>query len=273
MEDRFLSPKRDIVFKLLFGDERNIDFLTDFLKSVLRLPEDEYDEVTVVDPNLLPEFASDKLSILDVKVKTKRGKTIDIEIQILPTPELRERIVCYAAKMITEQVGEGMAYSNIKRVISIIITDFTLITDNVRYHNRYTLYDPETNSEFSNIIEVNTLELTKLPENGDGTDLWAWMKFLSARNKEEMNVIAESSPQVKKAVARLAVLTDDERARMLIDNQMRMEGYIYGREQWVKKESKEEVAHEMLMDDVPIEKVIKYTGLLREDVERLRVID
>ena len=50
----FLSPKSDLIFKLLFGDERNIELLTDFLKSVLRLPIDDYDEVTIVDPHLLP---------------------------------------------------------------------------------------------------------------------------------------------------------------------------------------------------------------------------
>ena len=89
MREDFLSPKSDIIFKLLFGDERSVEMLTDFLKSVLRLPAEDYDEVTIVDPHLLREYDRDKLGILDVKVKTKSKKTIDIEIQLLPTPELR----------------------------------------------------------------------------------------------------------------------------------------------------------------------------------------
>ncbi|GHS90261.1 hypothetical protein AGMMS49957_15870 [Synergistales bacterium] len=40
-----LKPKNDVIFKRIFGTEENKDILTGFLKSVLRLPEDEYDEV------------------------------------------------------------------------------------------------------------------------------------------------------------------------------------------------------------------------------------
>jgi len=39
MDKKYLSPKNDIIFKLLFGDEKSIEFLTDFLKAVLDIPE------------------------------------------------------------------------------------------------------------------------------------------------------------------------------------------------------------------------------------------
>ena len=74
MSVEFLSPKTDIIFKLLFGDERSVELLTDFLKSVLRIPADEYDEVTIVDPHLLREYKGDKLGILDVKNQNKIQK-------------------------------------------------------------------------------------------------------------------------------------------------------------------------------------------------------
>jgi hypothetical protein len=53
MSKDFLPPKSDVVFKLLFGDERNTDLLTDLLKAVIDLPADEYDELVIVDPHLL----------------------------------------------------------------------------------------------------------------------------------------------------------------------------------------------------------------------------
>jgi hypothetical protein len=37
-----LPPKYDKVCKMLFGDEQNTDVLTDFLRAVLPLPDDEY---------------------------------------------------------------------------------------------------------------------------------------------------------------------------------------------------------------------------------------
>ena len=269
MDNEFLSPKSDIIFKLLFGDERSLEMLTDFLKAVLRLPADDYEEVFFVDPHLKPERGGDKLGILDVRVRTKSKKTIDIEIQLLPSPELRERVVYYSAKMVTEQIGSGDPYSTIKRVISIIITDYVLIPESEKYHNRYTLYDPETKSEFTDIIEVNTLELVKLPENEDGTDLWVWMKFLSARSKEELNMIAKNSPQVQKAVARLMELSSDERTRLLYESRQKMEWDNRAREQGAREEERVAFAKKLIMRNRPINEIIEDTGLTREEVEGL----
>ena len=33
-----LPVKRDVIFKIYFADERNIEFLTDFLKATLPIP-------------------------------------------------------------------------------------------------------------------------------------------------------------------------------------------------------------------------------------------
>ena len=53
MPKEFLSPKSDLVFKWLFGDDRHIDLLTGFLTAVLDLPADEYAEAGIVDPTML----------------------------------------------------------------------------------------------------------------------------------------------------------------------------------------------------------------------------
>jgi predicted transposase/invertase (TIGR01784 family) len=239
MTNDFLSPKSDLIFKLLFGDARSTDVLTDFLKSVLRLPADEYDEVSIVDPHLLREYSGDKLGILDVKVKTKTKKTIDVEIQVLPYPELKSRIVYYSAKMITEQVGAGEDYSKIKRVISIIITDYTLIPESNHYHNYYTLYSPKTHSELTDIIEINILELSKLPENEDGTQLWNWMKFLSAKGKEDLDMAANTNPQIQKAVVHLEELSADERTRLLLESRQKLEFDIRMHKRHAEKEARQ----------------------------------
>ena len=46
-----LPVKRDVIFKIYFADERNIEFLTDFLKATLPIPAEEYDEITIIDPH------------------------------------------------------------------------------------------------------------------------------------------------------------------------------------------------------------------------------
>lgn len=52
MSKEYLSPKSDLIFKMIFGDEKNVDILTAFLKSVLNISIDEYQELKIVDPHL-----------------------------------------------------------------------------------------------------------------------------------------------------------------------------------------------------------------------------
>jgi predicted transposase/invertase (TIGR01784 family) len=295
------TPRNDALFKMIFGDGRDIDILTDFLKATLDLPAEDYAEVTLVDPHLARELPGDKLGILDIKVRTRTGKRINVEIQLYAHPQMRERIVFYLTRMINEQIGSGDEYGTIQRAICILITDFVLVPENGNYHNCYTLRDPETGSEFTNLLEVDTLELPKLPRDEDGTPLWSWLKFLSAQEKEELTMLAETNPEVKKAVVKFMALTEDERARMLADSRERLrrdisaqvhgaeqrgreegwgkglekgreEGLEKGREEGLEKGREEEklsVARKLLGLDQPIEVVVQVTGLPRDIVESL----
>ena len=216
-----LQVKNDAVFRMFFADERNQDSLIAFLKSILKLPDDEYDEITITDPHLLPEREDGKLGIIDVKLRTKNNKIIHIEIQLKKIPEMKERIVFYDAKLITEQLNQGDKYSKINQVISIIITNKTLVEGSSRYHHRFTLFDLDVKIEFSDIIEIHTLELQKLPEEPDGTKLYDWAKFIDAETEEELNMTAERNPEVKKAAVRIVELSADERARELAENHIK----------------------------------------------------
>ncbi len=219
MSKEYLSPKSDLIFKMIFGDEKNVDILTAFLKSVLNISIDEYQELKIVDPHLKLYTPNDKLGVLDIKIITKNGISIDIEIQIVNVPQMRERIVFYTSKMITEQISKGESYANIKKVISIVITDYTLIKENSDYHNTYRLYDKTTGSEFTDVLEINTLELSKLPQNEDKSELWNWLTFLKSKKEEEFEMIAQKSPELNKEVCVLAQLSQDEKTKLLAEEQ------------------------------------------------------
>jgi predicted transposase/invertase (TIGR01784 family) len=284
MAKDILPPKSDIVFKLLFGDPRNIDLLSDFLKSVLRTDDKDLREIAIVDPHLICKYPDNKLGILDLKAKTKSGKIIHIEIQLSDFPQMPERIVFYGAGLITEQISSGDEYRLLKRVISIIILDYCLLRDNPHYHNRFTLYDPESATELTDLIEINTLELPKLPPIADNY-LWNWLRFLSAESREDLDMVAQTSPPIKKAVGKLLELSQDERTRMLFearekerrDNAARefgayekgsAEGIIKGRIEG-KAEGGIEIAQKLLRRHMSIDDIVAITDLPREQVEQL----
>jgi predicted transposase/invertase (TIGR01784 family) len=280
MQKPFLSPLNDAVFKMLFGDSRDIELLTWFLQSALTIPAEDYEELIFPDPHLMREGWDDKLGILDVKLKTRSGRMIDIEIQLLNQPDLRSRIVFYLAKMVTEQLSEGDSYQKIRPAICILITNFTLIRENSYYHNRYRLHDAQSGSEFTDLLEINTLELPKLPQD-DGSTLWDWLGFLKAKNTEELTMLADKNPQIKKAVAKLQALTEDESARMLADSRNKLrwditsmeraareEGLERGLERG-REEGLEQVARNALKRGDSIENIAELTGLAPEKIRAL----
>ena len=213
----FIPVKNNVVFKMFFADERNIDLLTDFLKSVLKIPEEEYDHLEIADPHLLPDYNDDKLTIVDVKLYTKNQNIIQIELQLQIVSSFRDRIMFYNSKLITEQLGVGDEYWNIKKVISIVIAGEPLFTENPDYHHQFILYDPFKKVQFSDILEIHTLELTKLPVETDGTPLYDWVKFIKAETEEELNMAAINNPQIKRATEIVHRLSADQLLRYRID--------------------------------------------------------
>jgi hypothetical protein len=79
------------------------------------------------------------------------------------------------------------------------------------------------------LLEIHILELPKLPLADDGGELWWWMRFLTVRTKEELAMIAEKSPVLEKAAARLTEVSEDMHTRH------RLESYrLYEMDQRVK---------------------------------------
>jgi len=269
---KILSPKLDLIFKLLFGTESNIEILTDFLLSVLKLSPSEYDKITIANPFLLQEYKGGKLGILDVRLTLKSGKTINIEIQVDPMPAMKSRILFYTSKLIVAQVGESDLYDKIQRVISIIITDHPLIEDSDKFHHQFGLYDLESKVLLTDILEIHTLEIPKARKNFDDTKdtkLLNWMKFLDAKTEEELHVLAQKSPAMKTATMRLLELSADEKARQLYDARLKEQRDYNMRERGTVLT----IAKNLLKRGISISDISADTGLSYEDVERLQTAD
>lgn len=79
LDDNFImSPKYDFVFKYIFGNEKHKDILIALLSDILAVPEEEFDGIEIINSELIKEFKEDRKGILDVRVRTKLGKQIDV---------------------------------------------------------------------------------------------------------------------------------------------------------------------------------------------------
>jgi predicted transposase/invertase (TIGR01784 family) len=181
--------------------------------SFVDLPGEEF-ELAILDPHVRPETEDGKPGILDVKIRTKSGKIINIEIQVNPVRDIGERISFYKSKLITEQIAAGENYTIIQRVICVAILDWRLFSGAADYLNYFRFCNPATGLIFEGVPEeIITVELPKLPRTGDGTEVWDWLAFLRSRQKEEFEMAAEKNPLIREAVDTLYRLSADPELR------------------------------------------------------------
>jgi thymidylate synthase len=102
----------------------------------------------------------------------------------------------------------------------------------------------ETGTVFTDLLEINVLELSKLPAEPDGTALWNWGRFLKCESEEEFAMIAEKDPEVKEAVATLMELSEDERNQMLADARFMKEW-----DEWALRKEQYEKGYQRAKED------------------------
>jgi len=281
MKNNFISPLSDFAFARIFGEQKNIDNTKAFLKTLLDIPGDDYDKLTVVSPILGRFFKEDKASVVDLKLSTKSGRIIHIEIQVEKRANFRNRILYYAAKLIEGQLKFGDDYNKLHQVISIVICDHNLLKEEDSYINEYELQN-KRNHAFTNLLKIVIIELPKLPEEDDG-DVWRWLRFLKCRNKEELDMLKRKYPELEKPIFCAKKMSLIEQWRDLqfhrrlwkIDQknlflQARMDGEEEGLEKGLTK-AKLEIARNALAKGSTPEFVQDITGLSLDEIEKLQV--
>ena len=267
-----LSKTNDRVFKEMFI--RNKSSMADFLKCILNIPNDEFEDLEFIDTHSRRGSVLGGEYILDIKVKTKTH-IVDVEMQVKRSPVMTQRIVLYLANMIKDQDLSSINYSNMKKTVSIMIASDHNINNDDRYFHRYNLRDEKDNSLFTDLIEVDILELKKLPDKYDGSPLWEWLEFIKTNNEEMMKMLSEKNPKIKKAYDTLLDISCDEAERhaaqqheMYLQNEyaINKERFEQGLKQGIEKKSIEIVKNAIKMN-LDIETISKLTGLSKEKIE------
>ena len=117
---------------------------------------------------------------------------------------------------------------------------------------------------------INTLELNKVPQEADNTELWYWMKFIKTDDGKVLDMLSQRNPQMRKAVGVLKELSADERMRMLYEEREKARRDIVSRVDGAKKDTQEEIARKLLKRNRPIDEIIEDTGLTCEEIEALQ---
>src|SRR6478735_11786292 len=154
---RSLDPKLDIVFKLLFAEERNKSLLISLLNAVLK-PKRPIEPVTILHSEPARQHADDKGIVLDLRVGLEGGEQVDIEMQSQGRPAQFERALFYWARMYGGQLGRGDQYEELRRCVVVLITDFVAL-EGERFHSLFRAQEIHEHRALTEHLELHLLEL------------------------------------------------------------------------------------------------------------------
>jgi predicted transposase/invertase (TIGR01784 family) len=273
MNQELLSPILDFVFKYIWGDRRNSELTAALVRAILKVPESEIDQLTITDPFLKRFWKKDRQGIVDVKMTDKTGRIINIEIQAQRDTHMRNRIVYYLAKMLREQLRRGGTYEQLNQVISIVICDHSMISEEPHYLNTFFLKNEKTGKLFTDLFQIVIVELPKVPKDENGAAEWPWLQFFKCKTVEEFNMLAAKFPQVRRAVDALKEISMSGHARALADARQKAEWAQWAREEDRFAEGRKQgvlnTARKMKEEGLPAGQISRITGLSIAVIEDL----
>ena len=221
MKKRLLLPTNDYVFKRIFGKKGNEDITTEFIEAVTGV---RYEEINLEDtPILERDLLEKKIGVLDVKVIANKENDIDLEMQVVKSEYIADRILWYWAKMYSASIDRGESYNNTKRAICILIADFCLedLKAVTKYHTKWHIRE----DDFVNIIlteklEIHIIELEKLENmkilSEEDKKLLNWCKFIKNPDNMEDSTMSENNG-IKRAKEELDKISQDAKERRLAE--------------------------------------------------------
>lgn len=215
-----LTPKLDLVFKLLFTQDTAI--LLNLVNAILAAPEHlRLTSLDVKNPTLLPEEdLSKKFIVLDIRAKDERGRQYDIEMQVRKYGYYPERAAYYLSKLYTGQLDAGEQYHALKPVIGIHFLDYDLFPAHDAWQWAFEWRDREhptvrlTDHLLLHLVELPKFErLVQTPEWGQ--ELFEWLHFLNHAHEEGDDTMQTryQNPAIKQAFQGLQRLSADEETR------------------------------------------------------------
>lgn len=271
-----VKPKIDLAFKKIFSE--NEELLKSLLSAVLNIKTSDITDLKLGNTEVLPQDIANKFCRLDLKV-TMKGRVIDVEIQLNNQGNFQNRALYYWSRLFSQSLDDGEDYSLLPETIVISFIDFNLFASTEEYHSLFRLKEVNRNELLTNKLAIYFFELPKIPKNIDANnEIELWLKLISAETYEELDELENTkSKEIKSALDYVKKLNADDqfkrqvemREMALIEEKSALsfaknEGKIEG-----KQQGKIEMAKKMLLKNKPIDEIIEFTELTKEEINKI----
>ena len=212
---KYLNPRADLPFKRIFGEHP--DLVISLLNALLPLKEDEeIKEIEYLPSDLVPDNPLRKYSIVDVRCRDKQGRQFLVEMQMLWSPEFRQRVLFNASKAYVRQLGAGRDYDLLQPVYSLNLVNEVFEPDLPGYYHHYALVHSEHSDRIIKGLQLIFVELPKFTAHtySEKRMQVLWLRFLTEINEKTREVPEElsSDPKIRKALTVLeeSAFTEEE---------------------------------------------------------------
>jgi len=276
---QFLDVKTDFAFKKVFGSEQSKGILIDFLNAIIDFEDLRISDLSIVDPYQIPLLKGMKDTYVDVKAILSNQTKVIIEMQVLNVEGFEKRVLYNAAKTYSTQLQKAQAYASLEPIIALTLTDFVMFEDVPTVLSYWHLREKDTLIKYSDDIELIFAELPKFTKTEAELDTITekWLYFVKHAGDLDFIPQTFTEPALLEAfeIANTAGLSADE-----LEVQFKRQDFIWLQRGALEKAEKEgqakgraegrrETARKMLADHLPLETVMKYTGLSQEELEGL----
>jgi len=273
-----INPRVDFAFKKLFGSEENKDLLISLINAIVSV-EEQVVEVTLKNPYNLADYRVGKMSILDIKARSENNRWFNVEMQISEDYNFDKRAIYYWAKLVTEQLSEGMMFKELKKTISINILDFNFIPATEEVHSCYKIINTNTGKDdkLHDIFELHYIELKKFTKNYHQIEnaLDRWTTFLTKAHQLDKDHVPKelaSDKDIVKAIEAVDRMFNEEE-RLVYEVRMQsladVESKIASAEEKGMEKGIEKIIRQLLTTQSP-EQVAKLTGLSIDSILKIK---
>jgi len=287
-----LPPYDDRIFKAMLVAPEAKPTLLLVSSAIIKRP---VIDVTVLNNELPVSNTNEKAESFDVNCLIDDNTQVDIEMQANHMEEeagsnhgnLRARSIYNLCDLHSSQNSKSKEYDKLKRTYQVMFCGFTVFPDRTDYLNLFSMRHDIDNGLLYNSIQAMFIELTKLKNVlakpiEDMTDIEKFSIFLwYAKNpdyREIVNRLLESKEGLAVAGEVLMNISKDERERAIfrsrrialadlesnfatVENRGKAEG---------RAESMTTVARTALKMKMPLNDIVKLTGLTLDEIEVLR---
>ena len=212
-EEKIVMLKLDIIFKRVFGNEKNTEIIAGFISDMLDIPREKITKVVIKNVELPPEEIDQKFSRLDLNLYVD-GRKINIEMQVNKESAYKERTLFYWAKLYSDDLDSGEDYSALSQTICVNIINFNLF-DCENYHSHFMLKEKERDEVMTDKLAIHFFELKKVGKYKRNKRMEDWLTLINAETEGDLMALQQNTsiPEIQKTIVILREMSADEKIR------------------------------------------------------------